>query len=299
MLGALSYLRMAGHMTIWRGHIGPAMRSDFITPANCIGCRAWVREREFTERREDQATMPFSRRRESLANGKAPADAGPVRVPAAIISASAGTEQRADQYIAEVRRILARFGTRRKIEKGASLFEPGDASRHLYIVESGTIDISFPECPEHRPIASFRSGACFLFDLGGYQVAELAAAEASEVIDIPFARLDRLCRQEMDLRLLLGQCHAFDLKSFLDVCYPARSRFRLVRTIVPEADDVGLSRDREASAGRRIAPEFMIPLTEGSGSHFAGNNKARKRNHVRRWARRTGVESRDKTNGEH
>lgn len=183
--------------------------------------------------------------------------------------------RRADAYVHEVRRILARFGRQRILPAGGSLFDPADTSRHLYIVESGTIDISLPEDPARHPIASFHAGAIFLFDFGGYQVASLEAAEESMVIDLPFPRLDRLCRQEMDLRLLLRQCHAFDVKSFLDVCYPARSRVRL-------AHNAGAAEDPCASSDRREArTQFMIPLTPGSGSHFAGKAR-RKPRHVRR-----------------
>lgn len=151
-----------------------------------------------------------------------------------------------DGYVREVRRILGRFGTRRTIRAGESLFDPADTSGHLYIVESGTIDVSLPDDPAHHPLASFHAGAVFLFDFGGYQVASLEAAEESVAIDLPLARMNRLCRQ-VELRLLLRQCHAFDLKSFLDVCYPARSRFRLVhRTEEVEKPRAGVNAPRRS-----------------------------------------------------
>ena len=193
-----------------------------------------------------------------------------------------GAALEADGYVQEVRRILARFGTSRTIPAGASLFEPADMSRHLYIVESGRIDISLPEDPAGYPLASFHAGAIFLFDFGGHQIASLEAAEETVVIDLPFARLDRLCRQEMDLRLLLRQCHAFDLKSFLDVCYPARSRFRLAHsTQALEERGIGNGSTHGTWNPPRADSRFMIPFTPDPASHYAGKSRPRKR-HARR-----------------
>ncbi len=173
-----------------------------------------------------------------------------------------------DGYVREVRRILGRFGTRRTICAGESLFDPADSSGHLYIVESGTIDVSLPDDPAHHPLASFHAGAVFLFDFGGYQVASLEAAEESVAIDLPLARMNRLCRQEMELRLLLRQCHAFDLKSFLDVCYPARSRFRLVHRTdeveKPRAGGIAPRRSPCSSCSRSARnPARITPETAG------------------------------------
>ncbi len=116
-----------------------------------------------------------------------------------------------------------------------------------------------------------------LFDFGGYQIAALEAAEESVVIDVPFARLSRLCQQEMDLRILLRQCHAFDIKSFLDVCYPGRSRFRLV----PRGDDA--AEDSDTAGGPDRA--FLIPPEEDSRA-YSGAGRGRRRRNGRR-ARRT------------
>lgn len=153
---------------------------------------------------------------------------------------SANAERRASRYISEVRRILGRFGTRRRIEKGRPLFTPEDRARHLYIIESGRIDASLADDAGAYPIASFHPGATFVFDFGGHHVAVCEAGEDSTVIDLPYGRLKRLSRQGMELRLLMRQCHAFDLKSFLDICYPAGGRFSLIRAP---------GRDRQAESG--------------------------------------------------
>lgn len=196
----------------------------------------------------------------------------------------------ADGYVREVRRILARFGTPKAFSAGASLFDPADTSRRLYIVESGTIDISLPDDPAHHPLASFHAGAIFQFDLGSYQIASIEAAEDSVVIDLPFSRLDRLCRQEMELRLLLRQCHAFDLKSFLDVCYPARSRFRLAHKMEAMEEPSEATRNPSTASGHCNSDRrFMIPLTPGASSHFTGKGR-RKARSVRRSREAAGVE---------
>lgn len=196
-------------------------------------------------------------------------------------NAIAAATRRADRHIAELRRILARFGTHKQLAEGASLFDSRDTSRHVYIVKSGLIDICLPEDSSRRAIASFHPGACFLFDFGGYRVAAIAAAEDSEMIDIPFSRLRRLCRQEMDLRLLLRQCHAFDLKSFLDLCYPARNRVRLAAAATngepprPEADT-----GRASGIGHEAGERFLFPLAAD------GRSAASRRRH-RQVLRRT------------
>ena len=208
--------------------------------------------------------MSASRRIDQVTLGRPLEPADPVAVNGA--SAAEVSARRTDRYVTELRRILARFGTQRTLSRGDLLFDPGDTARHLYIVEDGRIDIFLPEDPERHPVASFHPGASFLFDFGGYQVAALEAAEDSVVIDVPFGRLTRLCEQEMDVRMLLRQCHAFDLKSFLDVCFPARSRFRLAHKL-------------EESL-RRPETCFMLPLDAKSGTP-AGRGKRRASN-VRR-----------------
>ena len=218
--------------------------------------------------------MSASRRIDQLEMGR-PAEAADSMVVNGEIAA-----QRADRYVSELRRILARFGTQRTLHRGASLFNPGDLSRHLYIIESGRIDIFLPEDPERHPVASFHPGASFLFDFGGYQVAALEAAEDSFVIDVPFGRLTRLCEQEMDLRMLLRQCHAFDLKSFLDACFPARSRFRLAH--------------QAAESLRRPEDGFLLPLDAksatqtGRGKRHASNARRSRLAQTRDGRNRTG-----------
>lgn len=213
------------------------------------------------------------------------------------MAANAATRQRADRYVAELLRILGRFGARKRVPKGASLFEPGETSRHLYMIESGTIDVCLPEDPARHPIASFHAGASFLLDFGGYQVASLEAAEESVVVDIPFGRLRRLCRQEMELRLLLRQCHAFDVKSFLDVCYPGRSRFRLVRRREAAGHGVEAAGWAEtAVAAPEADREFIIPLGQGSAPHSAAR-AARGRRNGRR-ARPAGAKNGGATDGD-
>lgn len=222
--------------------------------------------------------MAPSRWTDRLTAGRGRGVTGPVSPCDAGVTAGTTTAPRADCYVAELLRILGRFGARKHVPKGASLFEPGDTSRHLYMVESGTIDICLPEDPARHPIASFRAGASFLLDFGGYQVAALEAAEESVVVDIPFARLRRLCRQEMELRLLLRQCHAFDVKSFLDVCYPGRSRFRVVRR-QDMTDDAAeaVGRAEAAPVAREEDRAFMIPLGAGHGAHSAARAGRRRR----------------------
>lgn len=175
--------------------------------------------------------------------------------------AGAAAADQESNYASELRKMLARLGARKPVPKGASLFDPSDSARHLYIVESGTIDVSLPEDPRRRPVASFHPGAGFLFDLGGHHIAAFEAAVDSTVIDLPVGHLRKLCRHEKELRLLLRQSHAFDLKSFLDVCYPVRSRIRLAHgagTRPTGCDDalVNGSKRRPKANGRsaRTAP---------------------------------------------
>lgn len=230
------------------------------------------------------STLPWIHR---LVNGDATGLPDSGRAPHPAVSASVDPELGADRCVAEIRRILGRFGKRRQLGQGASLFDGCDTSRHVYIVTRGTIDVGLPETPGPRPIASFHSGACFLVDFGNYQVATLEAAETSEVIDIPFTRLKRLCRQEMDVRLLLRQCQAFDLRSFLDTCYPARSRFRLVREAEAVGERSAAAPDPGARSERAKGAQFLIPLGPQSLSQYAGN-RSRIRNGGKRLRRARG-----------
>ena len=184
--------------------------------------------------------------------------------------------ERASRYIAEVRRILGRFGARRPLAKGDSLFRPGDTARHLYIIESGQIDVTLPEDAGHYPIASFHPGASFLFDFGGHHVAACEAAVDTVVIDLPYRRLRRLSQQGMELRLLLGQCHAFDLKSFLDVCYPPGGRFKVVHTSgTGEASAVQIADPEGGKGAGQPCSRYMLPLGERSGSESVGAKRRR------------------------
>ena len=238
-----------------------------------------------------------SRWTDRLTAGRRPGAAGSISAYDGSFAAGTTTAPRADRYVAELLRILGRFGARKQVGKGASLFEPGDTSRHLYMVETGTIDICLPEDPARHPIASFRAGASFLLDFGGYQVAALEAAEESVVVDIPFSRLRRLCRQEMELRLLLRQCHAFDVKSFLDVCYPGRSRFRLVRRPEVAGEESEATRWEEAASvaleGER---EFIIAPGAGAGPHSAA--RAGRRRRIGRRARLAAAKNGRDTDGD-
>ena len=194
---------------------------------------------------------------------------GRVEPPRTNGAASAGAEGRATRYIAEVRRILGRFGVRRHVPKGASLFSVGDTGRHLYIVESGRIDASLPDDPGGYAIASFHPGASFMFDLDGCYLAVCTAAEDSAVINLPYHRLRKLSQQGMELRLLLRQCNAFDLKSFLDLCYPAAGRFRLVHPP---------GRERAAESGdTERGPQNAPPLRHSPHSCAAPGGPPRRR----------------------
>ena len=121
----------------------------------------------------------------------------------------------------ELWRIMRRFGLRRCLPAGALLFSPGDRARHLFFVESGLLDVFRPDEPEGLPVASFYPGACFTFDFGGFHVGSCEAREASNVIGLPLERLRELSLAETELRLLMRQSHAFELKTFLDACHSA------------------------------------------------------------------------------
>ena len=202
--------------------------------------------------------MRRSRRDRRLTLGTATPVVAPLDPADTEGSAGAAAERRADRYVAEVRRILGRFGTRRRVAKGDPLFGPEDRARHLYIIESGRIDASLPDDSGNHPLASFHPGATFVFDFGGQHVALCEAGEDSVVIDLPYGRLKRLSRQGMELRLLLRQCHAFDLKSFLDICYPAGSRLHLARAPgrerLAESGDAEKNHQEGRAAGRSPHP---------------------------------------------
>lgn len=121
----------------------------------------------------------------------------------------------------ELWRIMRRFGLRRCLPAGALLFSPGDRARHLFFVESGMLDVFRPDEPDGLPVASFYPGACFTFDFGGFHVGTCEAREDSKVIGLPIERLRQLSQSETEVRLLLRQSHAFELKTFLDACHPA------------------------------------------------------------------------------
>lgn len=241
--------------------------------------------------------MAHSRWTDRLTSGHRPGATGPVSARDRCTTASATPRPTAGRYPGELLRILGRFGIRRQMPKGASLFEPRDTSRHFYMVESGAIDICLLEDPARRPIASFRAGASLLLDFGGYQVAALEAGEESVVIDIPFGRLRRLCRQEMELRLLLRQCHAFDVKSILDVCYPGRGRFR----VVPRRERAGDGAEatgwpKAGPVGHVMDGEFPIATGSESGPSSVAHAGRRRRNGRR--ARLAGLRNGGETDGE-
>lgn len=138
-------------------------------------------------------------------------------------------------YVTELRKVLLRLGARRRLPQGTSLYNSTQRARHLYIVESGRIEVYLPEDRERLPVVSLRSGASFIFDFGGHQIADVEAAADSRVVDLPMARIRALCPDETDVRLLLQQVRPLDLKVFLDACYPAQGRFRLIRSAEEES----------------------------------------------------------------
>lgn len=141
----------------------------------------------------------------------------------------ASSTKRRDHYVTELRRLLPRLGARRCLAQGASLPDPTERSRHLFIVERGLIEVTLPEDRKRLPVASLHPGASFIIDVGWHRIAQIEAAADSCVVDLPFARLRTLCPDEADFRLLLQQVRALDLKAFLGACYPAEGRLRLIR----------------------------------------------------------------------
>jgi CRP-like cAMP-binding protein len=115
---------------------------------------------------------------------------------------------------------LAGIGDRRNIQSGCSLFRAGDRGPHLYVIKRGLFEVFLQKDAGLCPVASFLPGASFVYDFCRFNVARCEAVEASEAIDIPLDRLNRLAREGIELRLLLYWCRSFDLRAFIDACYP-------------------------------------------------------------------------------
>lgn len=115
--------------------------------------------------------------------------------------------------------VLARIGDRRQMDGRSSLVLSSDRGAHLYLVESGLIEVILKRDAAGIPIASFESGAIFLCDADALDSLRYVAPRPSVIIDVPLSRLDRLAEEGLDLRLLLYWCPAFDLQAFVAACY--------------------------------------------------------------------------------
>jgi hypothetical protein len=132
-----------------------------------------------------------------------------------------------DSFVDEARVFAGWFGRKRRLARGSALFKPGDRTRDVFIVQSGALTVDIPRCDGGRmQIASFHAGACLYCDFERRHLVACIAETDCDIIELPYRRLEKLSRQGIEWRLLLRHCHAFELKTFLDACYPTQIQLR-------------------------------------------------------------------------